>query len=47
MCVREKERKKGKETVTVGVTVLRVLRSKPSKLKNGGPGDTVQYRVCI
>ena len=46
VCVREKERKKGKETVTV-VTVLRVLRSKPSKLKNGGPGDTVQYRVCI
>ena len=48
VCVREKERKEGKETVTVGGTVLRVLRSKPSKLKSGGPGDTVQYRgSCI
>lgn len=44
VCVREKERKKGKEAVTVGVTALRISRSKPSKLRNGSPGDMAQYR---
>ena len=44
VCVREKEIKKGKEAVTVGVIAPRILRSKPSKLKNGSPGDMVQYR---
>ena len=47
VCQRERE-KEGERDCYSWWDSTRVLRSKPSKLKSGGPGDTVQYRgSCI